>query len=70
MSSENSERQREASLVDMVLYKTGFIQKPKIKKAWKYFCESVEGNHEPLRLRRILAKNPISMGYLKNEDGE
>ncbi|XP_049315737.1 uncharacterized protein LOC125779142 [Bactrocera dorsalis] len=60
---------------DWVLYKTGLsIYKSELRRAkrisWKSFCEKVEGFHESSRFRRILAKNPVSLGYLKDVDGK
>ncbi|XP_069968546.1 putative 115 kDa protein in type-1 retrotransposable element R1DM [Bactrocera oleae] len=58
---------------DWALYKAGLpIFKSDLKKAkrasWKAFCDSVEGCNESSRFRRILAKNPTPVGYLRNAD--
>jgi len=35
------------------------------QRAWANFCSSIESTAEASRLRRILAKSPATIGYLK-----
>jgi len=35
------------------------------RRAWDNFCSSIESTAEASRLRRILAKAPATIGYLK-----
>jgi len=35
------------------------------RRAWANFCRSIESTAEASRLRRILAKAPATIGYLK-----
>jgi len=35
------------------------------RRAWAHFCSSIESTAEASRLKRILAKSPATIGYLK-----